>query len=217
MAFFRRAARTRAEVIAAADDARARGRIRKAVQGYDEALRGDPADASVNLRIAPLLAKLGDVERSAQCFRRAAAAHAEKGFTDRASGVCAAAVATFPLDAGFRLEAARLELVRGRRQDAVNGLVDGGRALARARRRDAAVSLLRRALEIEPQHLEAVLALAPALAASGARDEGLALLERLERTARGRALARVRWVKLRLAPSPGALWRWLRAALARGR
>jgi thioredoxin-like negative regulator of GroEL len=135
MALFRRAAPpSRTEVLAAADRAHSRGRLREAVQGYDEALRGDPADAAVNLRIAPLLAKLGDVERSAQCFRRAAAAHVEAGFTDRASGVCAAAVATFPLDAGFRLEAARLDLARGRRRDAVDGLVDGGRALARVRR-----------------------------------------------------------------------------------
>lgn len=124
---------------------------------------------------------------------------------------------TFPLDAGFRPEAARLDLTRGRMRDAVNGLVDGGRALARARRRDGAVSLLRRALELEPDHLEGAVALAPALAAGGAREEGLALLARAERTARGRKLARVRWAKLRLAPSPRALWGWLRAALAQGR
>jgi hypothetical protein len=33
---------------------------------------------------------------------------------------------------------------------------------------------------------------------------------------KGQQLRRVRWTMLRIAPSPGALWRWLRAALAGG-
>jgi Tfp pilus assembly protein PilF len=212
---FRRKPMTRAETVAAADHARSRGRVKKAVALYQEALRADPDDPTVNTRIAPLLAKLGDADGGARAYRKAAEAHLKKGFLDRASGVVTAAAGTFPLDAGFRLESARLNLERGRRQDAVNGLVDGGRALRRARRLDAAGSLLRRALEIEPRHVEATLALAPVLAGSGSAAEARALIAALERTARGRDLARVRWASFRLRPTPAGFFRWLAAALRR--
>jgi tetratricopeptide (TPR) repeat protein len=210
---FSRKPMTRAETIAAADRARARGRVKRAVSLYAEALKEKPDDPTVNARVAPLLARVGDADGGARAYRRAVEAHLKAGFVDRAAAVLAAAVGTFPLDAGFRAEAARLNVQRGRRQDAVNGLVDGGRALRRARRLDASASLLRRALEIEPLHLEATLALAPVLASTGAGDEARALLARLDQATRGRALARVRWAAFRLRPTPGALWRWLRAAL----
>ena len=83
MALFPRKPRTRSEVVAAADKARARGRARKAAAGYLEALRSDPSDPSINVKLGPLLAKLGDPEGGARCFRVAAKNHVERGFTDR--------------------------------------------------------------------------------------------------------------------------------------
>lgn len=216
MSLLRRSPRTRAEIVAAADRARARGRLRKAVAGYREALRADPEDPSLNVKLAPLLARVGEAAEGARCFRLAAARHLAAGFTDRAAAVCANAVGVFPLDPGFRIELARLHALRGRRADAVGALVHGGRALAAARQRPAAVSLLRRALELEPMHVEARIALAPVLAAQGEREQARAMLGALEGHARGRDLRRVRWAALRLSPSPGTLWRWLTAALARG-
>jgi tetratricopeptide (TPR) repeat protein len=211
---FRKPPRTRAEIVANADRARARGRLKRAAAGYREALAQDPDDSAVNLKLAPVLARLGEADESARCFRRAAEKHLAAGFTDRAAAVCVTATGALPLDAGLRLEVARLNVLRGRKADAVAALLDGGRALSRARRRPAAVSLLRRALEILPLHLEAGLALAPLLAAEGSLDEARALVAALEETARGRALRRVRWVAFRLGPSPRALWRWAASAIA---
>ncbi|ABS26791.1 lipopolysaccharide assembly protein LapB [Anaeromyxobacter sp. Fw109-5] len=215
MALFRRKPRSRVEIIAAADRARARGRIRKAVAGYREALRADPEDPSLNVKIAPLLARIGQGAEGARCFRRAAERHLAAGFTDRAAAVCANAIQVFPQEPAFRRELARLHALRGRRADAVGALVDGGQVLAR-RQRPAAVSLLRFALELEPMHVEARLTLAPLLAALGERVEARAILRALEGHARGRDLRRVRWAALRLAPSPRALWRWVAAAFSRG-
>jgi tetratricopeptide (TPR) repeat protein len=211
---FARRPPTRAELVAAADQARGRGRVRKAAALYQEALRTEPGDPIVNARLAPLLARIGDADGGALAFRRAISAHLAAGFLDRAAGVLASAIVALPLEPSFRLEAAHLNVRRGRQPDALAGLVDGARTLATARRREAAVALLRRALDLEPLHLESVLALAPLLAATGARAEALDLVRRLEAVTRGPRLARVRWAAFRLRPTPRALWRWARARAA---
>jgi len=211
---FARRPPTRAELVAAADQARGRGRVKKAAALYQEALRSEPGDPIVNARLAPLLARLGDADGGALAFRRAVAAHLAAGFLDRAAGVLASAAVALPLEPSFRLEAAQLNLRRGRQPDALAGLVDGARTLVRARRREAAVALLRRALDLEPLHHEAVMLLAPLLASCGARAEARALVARLESATRGARLAGVRWVAFRLRPTPRALWRWARARAA---
>jgi Tfp pilus assembly protein PilF len=208
---FSRKPKTRAELIALADRARARGRVKKAVAGYREALRTDPSDPSINVKLGPLLAKLGDADGGAACFRAAAKRHLDQGFTDRAAAVTLTATGVFPLDAGFRLELARLNVLRGRKLDAVATLVEGGTALARARRPDAAASLLGRALEIEPWHLDTVLALVPILVRARHDAEARQLLEGALARYRGPAVRRIRWVAFRAWPGLGTFWRWLRA------
>jgi Tfp pilus assembly protein PilF len=208
---FTRRPRTRAEIVAAADHSRARGRTRKAVAGYRLALAADPADPAVNVKLAPLLARLGDAEGGARCFRTAAQRHAAAGFTDRAAAVYLAAAGVFPLEPEFRLELARLNVARGRRQDALAALLDGGRAQARAGHAEAASALLSRALELEPWHLEAGLALAPVLARSGRAEGARVLVDGLLQRHGAPAARRIRWVAFRLWPGPGTFWRWLRA------
>ncbi len=197
-----------------ADRARSRGRIRKAAAGYREALQSDPTDPAVNVKLAPLLARLGDPEGGARCFRIAAKRHLDAGFVDRAAAVTLTATGVFPLDEGFRLELARLNVKRGRKQDAVATLVEGGRAQARAGRPDLAASLLGKALELEPFHLEACLVLLPVLVAAGHPDSARELVGKLEKRYRGKALRRVRWAAFKLSPGPRAFWRWLRAPRA---
>ncbi len=211
MRLFAKKPRTRSEVVAAADRARSRGKVRKAVAGYQQALASDPTDPSINVKLGPLLARLGDPVGGARCFRIAAKRHFEAGFVDRAAGVTLTATGVFPLDAGFRLELARLNVARGRRQDAVAALLDGGRRQAKARRPDAAASLLGKALEIEPWHLDTCLALVPVLARNGHAASAREFLDGLERRNRGPALRRVRWVAFRVSPGLGTFWRWLRA------
>ncbi len=211
MPLFAKKPRTRAEIVALADRARTRGRIRKAAAGYREALRSDPTDPSVNVKLAPLLARLGDAEGGARCFRVAAKRHLDAGFVDRAAAVTLTATGVFPLDEGFRLELARLNVKRGRNQDAVATLVDGGRAQAKARRPDLAVSLLGKALEIEPYHLETCLVLIPVLKREGHADSARELVAKLEKRYGGPALRRVRWAAFKLSPGVATFWRWLRA------
>ncbi len=203
--------RTRSDIVAAGDRARARGRVRRAVAASQEALRLDPNDPSVNVTLGPLLAKLGDAEGGARCFRAAAKRHADAGFVDRAAGVTLTATGVFPLDPGFRLELARLNVSRGRKADAVAALLEGGRAQAKANRPDLAASLLGKALEIEPWHLDTCLALVPVLARNGHPRSAREFLDGLEKRYRGPALRRVRWAAFRLSPGLGTFWRWMRA------
>lgn len=209
---FRSKPRTRAEIIAAADRARSRGRIRKAAAGYRKALDADPTDPSVNVKLAPLLARLGDAEGGTRCYRTAAKRHLDAGFLDRAVAVNVAAAGVFPLDADFRLEVSRLNVLRGRRQDAVQALIDGGAAQARAGRPNVAAKLLGKALELEPWHLEACLALVPILARNGQADAARRFVDGLLARHRGPSRRRVRWVAFRTWPGLGTFWRWLRAA-----
>lgn len=208
---FAKKPRTRSEIVAAADRARSRGKARKAAEGYQAALRSDPNDPSVNVKLGPLLAKLGDAEAGARCFRVAAKHHLDAGFVDRAAGVTLTATSVFPLDAGFRLELAKLNVTRGRKQDAVATLLEGGRAQAGAKRPDVAASLLGKALEIEPWHLGTCLALVPVLAKNGHAASARQFLDGLEQRYRGPALRRVRWVAFRVSPGIKTFWRWIRA------
>ena len=198
--------------MAAADRARARGRVKKAIAGYRKALESDPSDPAVNVKLAPLLARVGDRDGSARCFRTAANKHLEAGFTDRAAAVNLAATGVFPLDPGFRMELARLNVMRGRKQDALATLIEGARAIRKARRPDAAAALLKRAVAVEPWHLEASLLLVPLLWKSGGVDAARQLLGGLESRNRGGALRRVRWVAFRMSPSPASFWRFLRTS-----
>ncbi|MFL5271773.1 MAG: tetratricopeptide repeat protein [Anaeromyxobacteraceae bacterium] len=211
---FRRRAQTRGERLAAADLARAHGRLRRAVAGYRRVLAEHGDDPHVHGRLAPLLARLDDAEGARASFRTAALGHARAGFLDRALAVYVQARAQFPLEADFHAEAARIHLLRGRRADAALALARGGRALGRTQRADA-IEMLRGALALHPTHLDATLALAPLLCRDGRRDEALELLGGLEPDVAGRALRRVRGALFRAAPSPGAAWRWLSAALGR--
>ncbi len=207
---FSRKPRTRRDVVQAADKARSRGKLEKAAAGYRKVLIEQPNDPSTSLKLGDVLARLGDEDGAAACFRAAAQRHLAAGFVDRASGVHTAAVEVLPLATEFRLESARLHVLRGRGADAVRVLLAGGRALARARRRDDAIPLLRRALEVEPWHLDTVLLLAPLLARAGQPEEARALAAGLEARVRGPALRRARWLSFRLAPGLGTFWRWLR-------
>jgi hypothetical protein len=74
--------------------------------------------------------------------------------------------------------------------------------------------LLRRALEIDPWHLDGRLALARVLRRQGKAEEARTLLEKVVPRLAGRELRRVRGALWRLGPTPAATWRWLRAAVA---
>jgi tetratricopeptide (TPR) repeat protein len=203
----------RAEELAAADRARARGRRKQAIAGYRRILAADPNDLAVRGKIAPLLARAGKRTEALASFRAAADGHLRAGFTDRAVALFRQAAELFPDEESLWSDTAKLHLQRGRRGDAVAVLVAAGRTLSGTRHRAVGAKLLRRALDLEPWQPDATLLLARVLARDRRRSEALALLDQLSSRVRGRLRRVARGLAFRISPTPANLWRWARAVL----
>ncbi|SET46456.1 tetratricopeptide repeat protein [Stigmatella erecta] len=204
---------SRSQLIAEADRARARGKLKRAIQGYRQALALEPKDPAVHVKLAPLLARTKEPEAALQSFREAAQGHLDKGFADKALAVYTQAAETFPAQTGLWQQMARMNVERGRRADAVRILLRGRFSLRGRNERAEAIILLKDALALEPTLFAPRLDLARLLAQRHSRAEAMALLEPMEKALTGPQLRQVRWTMLRVAPGVGAGWRWLRAAV----
>lgn len=213
--FWRRRPKDRTELVAVADRARARGRIKKAIAGYRKALEIAPGDLAIHARLAPLLARRRLKAEAMESFALAADGQLKAGFIDRAVSLRRQAAETFPEEYPLWQELTRLHLLRDRRADAVAALRAGGQRLLRSRHREVGVQVLRRALEIEPGQVEVTLLLARLLARCGRKAEALPLLDALDARAGGAVLRRARRLAFRLSPTPRRLWRWAKAALGK--
>ncbi|MFP2903481.1 tetratricopeptide repeat protein [Pyxidicoccus sp. 3LFB2] len=203
---------SRSELIVAADRARARGHLRRAIAGYRKALELEPKDPAVLGKLAPLLARTNEAEASLKSFQEAAQVHLDKGFADKALAVYTQAAETFPTQVGLWQQVSQMHLERGRQADAVRVLLRGRFSLRRRKERAAAIVLLKDLLRLEPTLFAPRLDLARLLARQKQPEEALALLEPMLHLT-GAQLRQVRWTLLCITPGPGTGWRWLRAAL----
>jgi tetratricopeptide (TPR) repeat protein len=199
----------RANALATADKARARGRARKAVRWYREILSHDDADLAVHARLAPLLAKLRKWDDAKKSFDKAAKGFLTQGFAPKAIAVWTVAAQTFPEQVEYWERIANLQAQLGKRADAVLALLQGRSMLTKKRQRPLAALLLRQVLELQPGHIEASLDLADLLRRDGVRDEAKRLLNSLlVRVGKGRLRRRVRFAQLRLEPSLRGALNW---------
>ena len=191
-------------ILAKAEDARRRGRVRKAIAGYRRALAEDPSDATIHARLAPLLARKGRLEEALASFLAAARSETERGFFDKAIGLYQGAVRYLPHEPELWTQMAELHVKRERFADAIAVAMQAAEQLRPAQ----AVPLLRRAHELDAYHVEVTIALARALRKSGGRREARELLEALAVLADGKS---VRAALFRAHPTPVTFWRWLSA------
>ena len=200
-AVFRRKSYNRTSTLTAANEARGRGRVRKAISGYSEILRNQPDDHQVHARIAPLLAKVGRREESRKSFNAAGDGYLAAGFADKAIAVWALAAQHFPEDVRFWERIANEQVRRGHKADAVRALLQGRDQLRSRSQRPRAILLLEQVLALDAFNVDAKLDLAKLLRLEGKRREAKRLLNELSRTVQGPKASRVRAAQFRISPS----------------
>ena len=210
--FWRRRPRDRTELLAQADRARSRGRLERAIGLYRQALELAPRDLVIHGKLAPLLARRGARAEALESFALAADGQLKAGFVDRAVSLRRQAAEAYPGEFPLWQELTRLYLLRERRADAVAALLAGGQVLLGSSSREVGLLVVRRALELDPQHVEATLLLARLLARCGRKAEALPLLDALDGRVGGATRRRARRLAFRLSPTPRRLWRWLRGS-----
>lgn len=210
---WRRKSADRYELVAAADRARAKGRTRKAIAGYLEALAVAPGDLGIHAKLAPLLAREGRKEEALASFGLCAEGHLKAGFVERALSVRGQAATFYPAEYELWEEIARLHLLQQHPADAFAALYAGGRRLAGSRDWGVAVRVLERALQISPWQPAASVLLARALARCRRRGDALDLLDEIDPRLTAAERRRARLLALRLSPTPRRLFRWIGALL----
>lgn len=207
----------RSRLLSQAGRARGRGRSRKAIALYRQVLAHEPDNAELHRRIAPLLAVTRQGGEAWASYRTAVDGLTGRGFVEQAAGVlreaCVKLHGTGEAQRAVWERLADLEIERGRPADARGALLEGSRRFRSRRDRPDAIRLLLRARKLAPTDFAVNFELAGLLARCGAKPHALRILGELAGTTRGRELRRVRGRQLRMAPSPGALWRFVRAAL----
>jgi tetratricopeptide (TPR) repeat protein len=211
----RRATYDRASILDAAARARARKKRPRAIELYRRVLAVEPHNAEIHAKLAPLLAETRQGFDAWQSFRAVARAHLREGHVDQALAVYREAALYLPHEIQAWHAVARLQHRAGRQREAMETLFEASRSFRTRWQRPQAVSLLRRAREIEPWEFEIVLELARLLAADDQGHEADLLFDGLVERSQGDRLRRIRAAQLRHRPGPRTFWRWLRSALRR--
>ena len=199
----------RTSTLAAADKARGRGRVRKAIAGYSKVLQNQPNDYQVHARLAPLLAKVRRWEDSRKSFHAAGEGYLAAGFADKAVAVWTMAAQHFPEDVPYWERIANELVKRGHKADAIRTLLQGRHQLRLRFQRPLAIQLLEQVLVLEPSHFDATLDLVRLLRLEGQRPKAEKLLTDLSRDVRGPKLRRIRTAQFRLSPGFRTFLAWV--------
>lgn len=215
MALFRRGKKDeydRETILKAGEKAESKGDRPRAMAHYERILEWEPRNLALHTKMAVLLAESRKSREAWPHFAAAGEGYATDGFYDKAIAIYVRAAGFLPRKVDVWLRLADLNLRRERKADAFKACLDGRRHFRRLAHHQQAAQLLRRAIEIEPFHVEATLDLARVCRQTGQRDEATRLLRGLAARNQGRTLRRIRGAQVRLSPTPAALWRWLKAA-----
>jgi predicted Zn-dependent protease len=205
----------RNRVLAEATRARAKGKPKKALALLQTVLAHEPSNAELHRRVAPLLAGNQQLSEAWASYQVAVANLVRAGFVDQAVGVLREAAGQLGRQRAVWEELAEAEQQRGRPVDAHKTLLEGRQRFRSRRDRPEAIRLLLRARKLAPADFESNYDLAGLLGDTGARAPAVRILAELAATARGTRLWRTRRRQLALTPTPGALWRFLRACVGR--
>lgn len=212
MFFFRRKESYNREFcLTEAAKAQAGGRLKKALGHYRRVLEVDPEDYLVHAKVAPLLARMKKFEEAWESFKIAASRHLAAGFSMKAIGMYSQAAKFMPRNPEVWESMAYVYVKEGKKAEAIHTYLKGHRFFRKGHRRDRAISMLRKAFELDPWRFEVTFELAKLLKKIDS-VETVGLLEGLSSRVRGRELKKVRSALFFAQPGFGTAWRWLKAA-----
>lgn len=201
----------RDETFRRAEEFRGRKKPKKAIAELRKVLAVDPKDAIAHAKLGPLLISLGQQAEALESFRIAADDLDARGFADKALSLWLQIAQTKVSDLEAWEKVSQFHLSRGRKAEGVKVLLQAASVQEGKASRPGAIRLLESALVLEPQHVEAVLALAPLLQKEGRGADARTLLEAAIAFAKGPALKRVKWRLFFLFPGLRTFWSWLRS------
>jgi len=206
-----RAVRSReTQLLTQAHRARNKGREREAIRLYRRILVENPRNTEVALRVAPMLAWVGESFEAWQLYRRVALEHARSKKYNECLAVYREACRYVPFEFDAWRLCAELQIKMKRLDGAFETLIDGRMHFGGPQSRAQAIALLTRAREIEPWDDDLLFDLATLYAANDQADLALEMLSTLSCRVTGAMLRRVRFLQLRLTLSFRFVYLWLR-------
>ena len=201
----------REETLRRAEDFRSRKKPKQAIAELRRMIAVDPKDAAAHAKLGPLLVSAGQGVEALESFRIAADDLDARGFADKALSLWLQIAQTKVSDLDAWEKVAQFHVTRGRKADGVKVLLQAAGAQQGKEGRPRAVHLLENALLFEPQHLEAILQLAPLLVKEQRAADARTMLENALAFTTGTDTRRVRKKLFGLFPGFKTLWRWLRS------
>ncbi len=205
----------RTKLLAAASKAQAAKRKRRAIALYRRVLAVESGNAELHAHLAPMLADTGQEFDAWLSYSQGGRALEGEGNREGARQLFREATERVPREMDCWLELARLERLDGAAGAARETLLRGARYFRTGKKRARAIYMLRRAREVDPWHVDTVIALARLLAQTRQKEEALMLLHFMSDRVQGRDLLRIRRVQLGVRRSLAHFFLWLRASLSR--
>ncbi|MBW7956942.1 MAG: hypothetical protein H3C68_03525 [Deltaproteobacteria bacterium] len=210
MLFWREKSYNRERCLAAAAKAQAGGRLKRAVGHYKRVLEADPDDYLVHAKVAPLLARMKNFEEAWMSFKIAGSRYLAAGFSQKAISMYSQAARFMPRNAEVWETMAYVYERQGKRAEAMHTLFSGHRFFRNGPERGKAVSMLRKAFELDPWNFEVTMELSKLLRKTDP-VEAMGLMEGLSTRVRGRELRKVRSAMFLAQPGLSTAWRWIKA------
>jgi len=203
----------RTESMSRAAKAEGRGKRKKAIAEYRKVLAQESDNPVILVKLAALLAQTKQPDEARGKFLTAAEIYEKQGFDDKSVAVLRQAVTFLPKRVELWERIAQIDVRRERLPEAIRDLLEGSGKFRKRAERQSAIRLLRMAVKIEPWQFESTMSLARLLAKAGAKPEARRFYEGLCERNRAARLRQVRAAMFCMSPTPGAAWRWARAAL----
>ena len=197
-------------VLREANDARGKGKRKRAVELYRQILAHDPEDFEVHGKLAQLLAEGGEIDEARKSFHAGAEGYHKKGFTDRAIALLHQAVQAVPTDVDGWLRISDLQIIRLKKADAANTLANGRKIFRKRKHLAAAAQILQAHMQLEPTRMEIVIDLAQVEKKRGNKPRSIELLESTMPGVNAFDRKKLRKALFFVAPSPRTLWRWFK-------